>query len=493
MSDITYQAIAMIIYLAAMVVIGLFAYLRTSNLDDYMLGGRGLGPAVAALSAGASDMSGWLLMGLPGAIYATGLVEMWIAVGLTIGAWLNWKFVAPRLRAQSEIIDNSITIPSFLSNRLDDKRNLIRIAAGIITLVFFTFYVSSGMVSGGIFFENSFNMDYRLGVVIVAFCTLMYTLVGGFLAVSWTDLVQGLMMVAALVLVPIVGIYELGGVSELFEAVSAVDPKLLSVLTGGTLIGIISALAWGLGYFGQPHILVRFMALRNPQEAIAGRRIGIGWMLMAVIGAAMTAMVGVAIFRAKGNDLQNPETVFIALGQLLFHPLLAGFMLAAILAAIMSTISSQLLVTSSALVEDLFRSFSKRDISGNEGVILGRVAVLLVACAAAVLAWNPSNTILQLVAFAWAGFGASFGPTIILSMYWRKLTASGAISGMVCGAIAVLIWSKLSGGIFDLYEILPGFLLNLAVAYAVSLATYQRNEKLEEEFDRSVRLAKERF
>lgn len=487
MAESTFQAIAMILYLVAMVMIGLLAYNRTNNLDDYMLGGRQLGPGVAALSAGASDMSGWLLLGLPGAIYLNGLIEAWIAVGLTIGAWLNWKFVAPRLRAYSQISANSITIPSFLGSRLRDRTNLIRIVAGLIIMVFFTFYVSSGMVSGGVFFESSFGMSYHLGMVLVAAITVMYTLIGGFLAVSWTDVVQGLMMLIALVAVPIVGIIHVGGPTELWNQIHSVDPGLTSIwgttgLTGTTIFGIISAMAWGLGYFGQPHIIVRFMALRSPAEAKQARRIGIGWMLLSIIGAGMTALVGVAVYHHDTGQLPNAEAVFISLGKMLFHPLIAGLMLAAILAAIMSTISSQLLVTSSAIVEDIYKAFSSKELKENDGILLGRLAVGFVSVMAAILAWVRDDTILGLVAFAWAGFGASFGPTVILSLYWRKLTAWGAIAGMVAGAVTVGIWRNLEGGIFDVYEILPGFIANFAVAVAVSLLCSHENPEIEEEF-----------
>ncbi len=495
MTDLTYQAIAMIVYLVAMIAIGLFAYLRTSTLDDYMLGGRDLGPGVAALSAGAADMSGWLLMGLPGALYLNGLIEGWIAVGLTVGAWLNWKFTAPRLRAYSQTASNSITIPSFLGTRLRDSSNAVRIIAGLVIAVFFTFYVSSGMVAGGAFFEASFGMNYHLGMVIIAGTTVLYTLVGGFLAVSWTDVVQGIMMLISLIAVPIVGIIHVGGVGNLIAEVNRVDTTVLSLshgepgLSGVALLGIISALGWGLGYFGQPHIVVRFMALRSTAEAKQGRRIGISWMLLAVLGAGMTALVGVAVYQHDTGKLADPEGVFISLGQLLFHPLLAGFMLAAILAAIMSTISSQLLVTSSALVEDIYRTFTKRELSGNAGVLAGRIAVGLISVTAALMAWPRSDSILGLVAFAWAGFGASFGPIVILALYWRKLTAQGAVAGMIVGAVVVGVWGNISGGpggIFDLYEIIPGFLLNLAVAFGVSTATYSPNAEIDKEFDQTI-------
>jgi len=481
MSQQTWQAISMVIYLVAMVYIGFVANRKTEDLDDYMLGGRRLTPFVSALSAGAADMSGWLLMGLFGAIYVSGLVEGWIAIGLTVGAWLNWKFVAPRLRTYTEVASNSITIPSYLGARLRDSSNVLRLVAGAIILVFFTFYVSSGMVSGGTFFETSFGMNYGLGMTIVAAVTVLYTLVGGFLAVSWTDVVQGVMMVTALVILPIVGVIHVGGPAELAGAITAVDPQLLNWVSGGTAVGIVSALAWGLGYFGQPHILVRFMALTSAGEAKAARRIG--------LGAGMTALVGIAVYQHDEGRLANPEGVFIALGQLLFHPLLAGFMLAAILAAIMSTVSSQLLVTSSALVEDLYRAFSKRELSPRGGVWLGRFGVLIVSIVAALLAWQRNDTILGLVAFAWAGFGAGFGPTIVLSLYWRRLTAAGATAGMIAGAITVVVWKQLSGGIFDLYEILPGFLVNLVVAVVISLATPKPGQEIDDEFDRAVELA----
>ena len=474
MSPTTSAAISMIIYFVGMVVIGWWAYGRNDSLDDYMLADRGLGPAVTALSAGASDMSGWLLMGLPGALYASGLVESWIAVGLTAGAWLNWRLVAPRLRTYTEIAADSITIPSFLDNRLHDSTHLLRWVSGLIILVFFTFYVSSGMVSGGTFFESSFGMDYRLGLTLVAGITVMYTLVGGFLAVSYTDLVQGLMMVAALVAVPVAGVVRLGGIRATIDAVSAVDPHYWAMVGPTTsVIGIAGSLAWGLGYFGQPHIIVRFMAIRSPKEAVAGRRIGIGWMLFAVAGAATTAVVGVAVYQRDASGLANPEAVFISLGRLLFDPFVAGFMLAAILAAIMSTISSQLLVTSSALIEDLYKRIRDVEPPQPRLVMYSRFAVLIVAVVAAAMAWSPNDTILALVAFAWAGFGASFGPIVLLCLYWRWLTAIGAVAGMVTGAVVVMIWGGLDGGpggIFDLYELAPGFAANLLVAWAVSRA-----------------------
>lgn len=489
MSAVTYQVIAMIVYFVAMVAIGLWAYGRTSDLSDYMLAGRKLGPLAAALSAGASDMSGWLLMGLPGALYIGGLVEFWIAIGLTVGAWLNWRYVAPRLRAYTEVAGDAITIPTFFGNRLRDSTHILRVTAGIIILVFFTFYVSSGMVAGGKFFNASFGVEYQLGMVIVAGIVVVYTLFGGFLAVAYTDLVQGLMMVTALIAVPVAGMFYVGGPVALYETVTSLDAHAFALWGATTtVLGVVSSVAWGLGYFGQPHIIVRFMALRSPQEAVSGRRIGIGWMILSCVGAAGTALVGIAVYERDDALLSDPETVFIALGQLLFHPLVAGFMLAAILAAIMSTISSQLLVSASALVEDLYVGFTRRTLSQRAGILLGRAAVLAVSIVAAAMAWEQSDTILALVAFAWAGFGAAFGPTVLLALYWRRLTAWGALAGMVVGALTVAVWGSLEGGLFELYEILPGFVFNLIVTVIVSRVTARPNPEIDAEFDEQVRL-----
>lgn len=488
MNEQTYQAISMIIYFVAMIVIGLWAYQRTDDMDDYMLAGRNLGPLSTALSAGASDMSGWLLMGLPGAFYLSGMSTMWLPIGLTVGAWLNWKYTAPRLRTYTEVADNSLTIPTFLSARLHDGSRLIQIGAGVIILVFFTFYVSSGMVAGGRFFEASFGADYRLGMVLVAGITVLYTLVGGFLAVAYTDVVQGLMMVTALVAVPVAGLFRLGGPDSLISTINELDPGTWALWGASTsLMGIVSAAAWGLGYFGQPHIIVRFMALETPQQAKAGRRIGIGWMALACLGAAATALVGITTYRRDTGQLPNPETVFIALGQLLFHPLVAGFMLAAILAAIMSTISSQLLVSSSALVEDLYHAFNRRELGEKRSVLLGRVAVMIVSVVAALMAWQADDSILKLVSFAWAGFGASFGPVVLLALFWRRLTRWGALAGMTTGAVVAAVWANLPGGIFELYELLPGFVANLIVTIVVSLST-EVAPGVDAEFDEAVAL-----
>ncbi|WP_286230549.1 sodium/proline symporter PutP [Neobacillus mesonae] len=496
MSHQTLQLVSIIIYIVGMLLIGWYAYRKTSNLTDYMLGGRSLGPAVTALSAGAADMSGWLLMGLPGAIYVSGLAEAWIAIGLTIGAYLNWLFVAPRLRSYTKVANDSITIPSFLENRFKDNSKLLRIVSGIVILLFFTFYVSSGMVSGAVFFENSFGTSYHTGLLIVGGVVVAYTLFGGFLAVSYTDFIQGLMMLIALLLVPAIGIFKTGGPAETFDTIRAIDPTLLDLFKGTTFIGIVSAAAWGLGYFGQPHIIVRFMAIKTVKETKSARRIGMGWMIFSLIGTIFTALIGIAYFHNNtAHTLNNAEAVFISLSQIFFHPLFAGFALAAILAAIMSTISSQLIVTSSALVEDLYKVVMNKNATDRRLVFLGRMAVLIVAVVAALLAFKQDNTILNLVAYAWAGFGASFGPIILLSLFWKKITNWGALSGMIVGAITVIVWKNADlGKVFfgqSLYEIVPGFVFNLIVAVVVSLITYKKNEEIEKEFDESIRLLKE--
>nr|WP_302466513.1 sodium/proline symporter PutP [Heyndrickxia acidiproducens] len=473
------------LYMVLMLWIGWIAYRRTSNLNDYMLGGRSLGPAVAALSAGAADMSGWLLMGLPGGIYATGLADAWIAIGLTIGAYLNWLLIAPRLRSYTQIAGDSITIPSYLENRFKDPTKLLRLVSALVILIFFTFYVSSGIVSGAVFFESSFHMSYYTGLILVAGVVVLYTLFGGFLAVSWTDFIQGLIMVIALVLVPIIAFTKTGGPVETFQTVNSINPELLDFFKGTTVLGIISALAWGLGYVGQPHIVVRFMAIKSVKETKSARRIGIGWMILSLLGTSFTALIGIAYYHQAGEKLANPETVFIQLGQILFHPLIAGFVLAAVLAAIMSTISSQLLVTSSALTEDLYKLFFRKNASDKELVFFGRLAVLIVSVVASLLALNRDSTILQLVSYAWAGFGASFGPVIFLSLFWRKMNYKGALFGMIVGAVTVIVWT-VTGLDAKLYSMVPGFAFNLIVSIVVSLATYRPHTGIEEDFENSL-------
>jgi sodium/proline symporter len=398
--------------------------------------------------------------------------------------------VAPRLRSYTQIANDSITIPSYLENRFKDNTKMLRVVSGIVILVFFTFYVSSGMVSGAVFFQSSFHTSYQTGLYIVGGVCIAYTLFGGFLAVSYTDFIQGLMMVIALLLVPAIGIFHTGGPAKTFETIHSINPTTLDLFKGTSLIGIISAMAWGLGYFGQPHIIVRFMAITTVKEIKSARRIGMSWMIFSLLGTIFTALIGIAFFHHNHQyTLKNPEAVFIQLGQILFHPLFAGFVLAAILAAIMSTVSSQLIVTSSALVEDLYKIVVRKDAKDKELVFLGRMAVLLVSLVAAALAFRQNNTILNLVAYAWAGFGASFGPTILLSLFWKKMTNWGALFGMIVGAVTVIVWKNVGLG-DTLYEIVPGFVFNLIVSVVVSYMTYRKNNEIEEDFKESVKLLK---
>ncbi|MCP3028363.1 sodium/proline symporter PutP [Halobacillus sp. A5] len=479
--------ITFIVYLIGMLLIGFAAYRLTSDLSDYVLGGRRLGPGVAALSAGASDMSGWLLLGLPGAIYASGLAEAWIGVGLAIGAYLNWQFVARRLRIFTEVFQDSITVPDYLENRFHDHSHILRVISALVILVFFTFYTSSGMVAGATLFEASFELTYNQALWVGAIVTISYTFLGGFLAVSWTDFVQGILMFLALIAVPIVAAQELGGFTEAVNAVGEIDSGHLQMVQGVGAMAIISSLAWGLGYFGQPHIVVRFMALRSPNDVPKARLIGIGWMVIGLYGAIFTGLFGMAYMATNDVEglgsfgvelvneggvqmLDNSETIFIAFSQILFHPIIAGILLAAILSAIMSTIDSQLLVSSSALAEDFYKAIFRKNASDRELVWIGRAAVAGIALIAILLAGNPDSTVLELVSYAWAGFGAAFGPIIVLSLFWKGITRNGALAGIIVGAITVIVWASLSGGIFDLYELLPGFILSGIAAILVSLA-----------------------
>ena len=462
-------------YFVLMLGIGLYAWRKsTSNVSEFMLGGRNLPPAVAALSAGASDMSGWMLMGLPGAVYLAGYSAVWIAVGLTFGAWANYRLVAPRLRAYTEIADDAVTIPDYLEKRFEDRSRNLRVIASLVIVIFFTLYTSAGLVAGGKLFEASFGYDYRFGLILTASVVVLYTLFGGFLAVSLTDFVQGCIMFIALVLVPIVAIASVGGWADTQAAATVIDPDYFDWFAGIGTLGIISSLAWGLGYFGQPHIIVRFMAVRSVKDMPAMRRIGMSWMIVTVIGAVLCGIGGLAYVAQNTLTLDDPETIFIVLSQTLFHPYIAGFLLAAILAAIMSTISSQLLVSSSSLTEDFYKTFYRKTASQTELVMVGRAATLIVAVVAVFLALDRSSSILSLVGNAWAGFGAAFGPVILLSLHWRRMSRQGALAGIIGGASTVLIWLYAPFTINGqapsdvIYEIVPGFIISSIAAIAVS-------------------------
>lgn len=507
MTDQAWFVTAMVIYLIAMMFIGLLGYKQTDEYEDYMLGGRNLNPFVAALSAGASDMSGWLLMGLPAAIFVSGFSELWVAIGLLLGCALNWWFTAPRLRAYTEVADNSITVPSFLENRFEDKSHVLRVVAGLVILLFFTFYVASGMVAGGRYFESTFDSSYAVGIAVIAGVTVIYTFVGGFLAVSYTDAVQGCIMFISLILVPIFAVLHMEDPSAIFSfqtenayAASGLEPNpnWFSLVNGVGFVTIISGLAWGLGYFGQPHIIVRFMALRTPRSARKGMFYGVTWMGLSMIGTVFVAIIGPAFFTENPDikivDQINFETIFLDMGQILFHPLIAGLVLTAVLAAIMSTISSQLLVVSSALIEDIYKGLFNKNASDRLLQVLSRFAVLVVALLAVFIAAKPDSGVLSLVEFAWAGFGSAFGPVIIASLYWRRLNAPGAIAGLAAGAIVSFLWGGLANfGIadkpFGLYEMIPGVLANVVFMVGVTLMTKEPSAKVLDEFDKSIELS----
>ncbi|QNP49691.1 sodium/proline symporter PutP [Diaphorobacter aerolatus] len=464
-------AIMFVIYLVAMLGIGWLGYLGTKNLSDYILGGRSLGSFVTALSAGASDMSGWLLMGLPGAIYLTGLSESWIAIGLIIGAYLNWRFVAARLRLYTERAGNALTLPDYLANRFEDRSNVLRIVTALVILVFFTLYCASGVVAGARLFENMFGMPYATALWVGALCTIAYVFIGGFLAVSWTDTIQASLMITALILAPVIAWFAVQGQLQPGQDWSAiVPPEKFDMFRNASFVGIVSLLAWGLGYFGQPHILVRFMAASSVQTIPSARRISMAWMILCLAGAVAVGFVGIPYFASHPEGAAavnaNAETVFMEISKQLFNPWIAGALLAAILAAVMSTLSCQLLVCSSALTEDIYRTFLRKNASEKELVWVGRTMVLLIALIAIAIASNPESKVLGMVSYAWAGFGAAFGPVIILSLFWNRMTRGGALAGIIVGAVTVLVWKHF--GWLGLYEIVPGFVFAWIAVLLVS-------------------------
>jgi SSS family solute:Na+ symporter len=475
-----------------MILIGFYSYYKSSNnAEDFLIGGRKMGAAVTALSAGAADMSGWLLMGVPGAVYLGGISASWIAIGLTIGAYINYILVAPRLRIYTEVAKNSITLPVFFENRFHDKTQLLKIVSAILILVFFTLYTSAGMVSGGRLFESAFGMSYYTGLFCTSLVVVLYTFLGGFLAVSLTDFVQGTIMVIALILVPTVIVLQLDGLTNTLSIIENKNPNYLDIFKGTSSIGIISLLAWGLGYFGQPHILVRFMAIEDPKDLKKARRIGIGWMILTVGGALLVGLFGIAFLKQLypermttfDQSKEQAETIFIFISRILFHPLIGGFLLSAILAAVMSTISSQLLVTSSSMTEDIYKAFINKKASAKNLLFMSRASVLIVAIISLLLSLNPKDTILNLVGNAWAGFAAAFGPVVVLSLLWKRTTSMGALAGMIAGGMTVLLWVYIEHPYKELYEIIPGFCLGFITIVIVSLLTPKPSSEIEKEFN----------
>lgn len=480
--------IMFLIYIIGMLLIGFLAYRLTNNLSDYILGGRKIGSFVTALSAGASDMSGWLLMGLPGAVYASGLIEGWIAIGLTIGAYFNWLLVSGRLRAHTEFSGNSLTLPDYFHARFGDQTKIIKILSAAIFLLFFAIYCASGVVAGARVFENLFGVPYHQAIWFGALATIIYTFIGGFLAVSWTDTIQATLMVFALILTPVFILINLGGFEQMQATVEqagiALNKDFNDVFTGTSFWGVMSLLAWGLGYFGQPHILVRFMAAKDVRSLENARRIAMTWMIISLIGAVCIGYFGMAYFFGNPEQAtvvnQNKEQIFIELAKLLFNPWVAGILLSAILAAVMSTLSAQLLICSSAITEDLYKGFLRPKASDKELMWLGRAMVLLVAAVAIFIAQDPNSQVFGLVSNAWAGFGSAFGPVVILSVLWKRMNGFGAIAGMLTGAMIVYFWNNP-----EIYAMIPGFAGGLIAVVVVSLLTPAPSKEIVATFEKA--------
>lgn len=470
---------AFCIYLTIVVGVAVVAYIKTKNLSDFVLGGRSLGGPVAALSAGASDMSAWLLLGLPGAVFIFGLNQIWLPIGLTIGAYCSWRIIAKPLRIFSEVAHDSLTVPAFLDNRFFDKSGILRVAFALVTLIFFAFYTASGLVGGAMLLQR-FGLDYTQALFLGATIIMAYTLVGGFLAVSWTDFFQGSLMFCCLLIVPTIAMMELGGSVPTLNLVKEVGEHLTNPLHDFNALLFINLMAWGLGYLGQPHILVRYMAVRTMKDIPIARRICISWMSLSMLGAVLTGFVGIAYFEATGI---KPESVFILFSEALFSPWLAGLLFAAILSSIMCAIDSQMLASSSALTEDLYHRVFRKKASQKELVWVGRMSLILIAAVAISLASNPDSQVIKLVAFAWAGLASAFGPSVVLSLFWSRMTRNGALAGVIVGALTVITWYFLSGGIFELYEIIPGFVFGTTAVVVTSLLDKPPSKEITEQFN----------
>lgn len=468
------------VYLAVILLMAWVAYRRTSNLSDYILGGRSLNSWITALAAQASDMSGWLLMGLPGFAYLAGLEASWMVAGLLMGTYLNWKLVAQRLREATEKLNDALTLPDYFERRFKDNSRALRLIAGAFVLFFFTLYTSSGFVAGGKLFEALFGVPYFWAVLLGGFSIVLYTFFGGFLAISWADVLQGSLMFFALLIVAAMGWHLSGGAGGIEEGMNALNAEMLdpfTALSGESLgwIGIASLLGWGLGYAGQPHILARFMAIRTASDMGAARRIAMTWQTVVLLAALLIGITGMIVLDREllGAD---SEKVFIYMAAGLFPPVIAGICLSAILAAVMSTASAQLLVASSAFAEDFYKGIFKKDASQKELLWTGRFAVLGIAILALLLASDPDSKVLELVSWAWAGFGAAFGPAVILSLYWPRMNRAAALAGVITGGLTTIIWPMFKGSaaIFDLYELVPGFAFSMLAIVAVTLLTNRK-------------------
>ncbi|MFA6333017.1 MAG: sodium/proline symporter PutP [Methanoregula sp.] len=483
--------IAFVLYLGAMVAIGLFYWRRTSTVSEYILGNRGLGRFVAALSAEASDMSGWLLIGLPGLAYVCGLQAGWVALGLVIGTFLNWKYIAPRLRVYSKIAGDSLTLPEFFRDRFHDHSDLIGAVCALFILVFFVIYTSAQFVAAGKLFGTVFGMDYRVALLLGSLIVVAYTFTGGFSAVCVTDTIQGILMFFAILIVPVAAMLLLGGPVAAAVSAQLVNPNLFNPFVNPdgsplAILAIISLLAWGLGYFGQPHILVRFMAIKKPEEIRDARMIAMTWVIISLCAAVAVGIVGRAFI---SPSLEGPaaETVFMVLTMDIFTSFLAGIILCGILAAIMSTAASILLVSASALSQDVYFPFLRPGAQDRELLWVSRFSVLVIAGLALALATDPGSIVFSIVAYAWAGFGAAFGPALLACLFWKRTTRNGVLAGILVGGITVIIWRCF--GFFGVYEIIPGFFLSLCAIWAVSRLTPAPDPAVSEEFEQAKQAA----
>ncbi|MCS5710888.1 sodium/proline symporter PutP [Candidatus Berkiella aquae] len=485
----TTTIIAFTSYLFLVVMVAVVAYRITRNLSDFVLGGRQLGGPVAALSAGASDMSAWLLLGLPGAVFVFGLNQIWLPIGLTLGAFVSWRFIAKPLRVFSELANDSLTVPAFLDNRFFDQSGIIRVSLALVTLFFFAFYTASGLVGGAMLLER-FNLTFDQALLLGTTIIVAYTFVGGFLAVSWTDFFQGTLMFICLLVVPFVATHEFGGWDKMVSTIAQYGEHRLNPFTDFDGKLLLNLMAWGLGYLGTPHILVRFMAVKTTRDIPIARRICLSWMSLSMVGAVLTGFVGIAYFSEKTNI--DPESIFILFSHQLFSPWLAGILFAAILSTIMCAIDSQMLASTSALTEDIYHRMFRKKASQKELIWVGRVGIIVIAAIALLMAMHPDSSVIKLVAFAWAGLSASFGPSVVGALFWRRMTRKGAICGILLGAVTVIVWKiiPIKTGIFSLYEIIPGFVLGTLGVVIGSLLDKAPDTTITEQFDKAWQLIK---
>ncbi|MEM1483959.1 sodium/proline symporter PutP [Oscillospiraceae bacterium PP1C4] len=498
--------LAMIGYLGMIVVIGIKCGKHNKTSEDFYIGGRGLGPWVTAMSAEASDMSGWLLMGLPGLAYASGIADAgWTAIGLALGTYLNWKLIAVRLRSYTAVVE-SITIPDYFSNRFHDKKKILMNIAALFILIFFVVYTASGFVACGKVFVSLFGFSYVPAMIASAFIILIYTVIGGFMAESTVDFVQGTLMFVALIIAVSAAVSLVGGPAQVLEN-TGVYPGYLSMFNTSDMSSnsalpfgidkILSALAWGLGYVGMPHILLRFMAIRDASELKKSRRIGTTWCFISLIMAVLIGLVGRALYPDMLTGT-NTENIFIILCKNLFAtgflPIIGGVMLSGILAAQISTSDSQLLLASSAVSQNFYQQLLNPKATDKQVMWVSRITILLISIAAGILAFNPNSSIFKIVSFAWAGFGAAFGPLVFFSLYWKRTNLHGAIAGMVAGGGTVLIWKLLLsplGGIFSIYELLPAFIISSLTIMIVSSLTPEPSSEIYKEFETANRMSQQ--